>query len=36
VIRFAPPLTISREALDWGIGVFASVLAEFEARPVTQ
>ncbi|HSQ11340.1 MAG TPA: ornithine--oxo-acid transaminase [Burkholderiaceae bacterium] len=36
VIRFAPPLTISREALDWGIGVFASVLAEFETRPVTQ
>jgi ornithine--oxo-acid transaminase len=36
VIRFAPPLTISREALDWGIGVFASVLAEFETRPGTQ
>jgi N-dimethylarginine dimethylaminohydrolase len=34
VIRFAPPLTISREALDWGIDVFASVLAEFDPRPV--
>jgi ornithine aminotransferase len=30
VIRFAPPLTISREALDWGIDVFAAVLAEFD------
>lgn len=29
VIRFAPPLTISRAALDWGIDVFAAVLAEF-------
>ena len=29
VIRFAPPLTISREALDWGISVFAAVLSEF-------
>ena len=36
VIRFAPPLTISREALDWGIDVFASVLAEFEPRRVAQ
>ena len=34
VIRFAPPLTISREALDWGIDIFASVMAEFEPRPV--
>ncbi|HQR55226.1 MAG TPA: ornithine--oxo-acid transaminase [Burkholderiaceae bacterium] len=32
VIRFAPPLTISRESLDWGIDVFAAVLAEFESR----
>ena len=32
VIRFAPPLTISREALDHGIDVFASVLAEFAPR----
>jgi ornithine aminotransferase len=32
VIRFAPPLTISREALDWGIDVFAAVLAEFDPR----
>ena len=31
VIRFAPPLTIDREALDWGIDVFASVLSEFES-----
>ena len=29
VIRFAPPLNISREALDWGIDVFADVLSEF-------
>ena len=34
VIRFAPPLTISREALDWGIDIFARVMAEFEPRPV--
>jgi ornithine aminotransferase len=33
VIRFAPPLTIAREALDWGIDVFASVLAEFQPTP---
>ncbi|MEP6609166.1 MAG: ornithine--oxo-acid transaminase [Burkholderiaceae bacterium] len=32
VIRFAPPLTIDIEALDWGIDVFASVLDEFEPR----
>jgi len=31
VIRFAPPLTISRDALDWGIDVFAETLREFEA-----
>jgi ornithine aminotransferase len=30
VIRFAPPLTISRDALDWGIDVFAAVLGEFD------
>lgn len=29
VIRFAPPLTIAREALDHGIDVFARVLREF-------
>jgi ornithine--oxo-acid transaminase len=28
VIRFAPPLTISREQLDWGIDVFADVLSQ--------
>ncbi|MFN9030697.1 MAG: ornithine--oxo-acid transaminase [Betaproteobacteria bacterium] len=33
VIRFAPPLTIAREALDWGIDVFAGVLAEFHPAP---
>jgi ornithine aminotransferase len=33
VIRFAPPLTIERAALDWGIDVFAGVLSEFESRP---
>ena len=32
VIRFAPPLTIDREALDWGIDVFAAVLSEFGPR----
>lgn len=32
VIRFAPPLTISREALDWGIDVFTNVLSEFTRR----
>jgi len=32
VIRFAPPLTISRAALDWGIDVFAAVLSEFAPR----
>ncbi len=29
VIRFAPPLVIERDALDWGIDVFAQVLQEF-------
>jgi ornithine--oxo-acid transaminase len=29
VIRFAPPLVISREALDWAIDVFAGVMHEF-------
>ncbi|HYM48407.1 MAG TPA: ornithine--oxo-acid transaminase [Burkholderiaceae bacterium] len=32
VIRFAPPLTIGYEALDWGIDVFAAVLSEFAPR----
>jgi ornithine aminotransferase len=38
VIRFAPPLTISRDALDWGIDVFAETLREFEtaAEPVAR
>jgi ornithine aminotransferase len=30
VIRFAPPLTISRDALDWGIDVFCETLRQFE------
>ena len=30
VVRFAPPLTISRAALDWGLDTFAAVLAEFD------
>jgi len=30
VIRFAPALTISRDALDWGIDVFADTLRQFE------
>lgn len=33
VIRFAPPLTIAREALDWGVDVFATTLREFEPAP---
>ncbi|HKO66268.1 MAG TPA: ornithine--oxo-acid transaminase [Burkholderiaceae bacterium] len=32
VIRFAPPLTIGREALDWGVDVFVDVLSEFESK----
>jgi len=30
VIRFAPPLTIARASLDWGIDTFGDVLREFE------
>ena len=33
VIRFAPPLTIEREQLDWGIDVFAEVLREVADAP---
>ncbi len=33
VIRFAPPLMISRAALDWGIDVFVETLREFEPAP---
>ncbi len=33
VIRFAPPLTIEREQLDWGIDVFAEVLREVAGAP---
>ena len=33
VIRFAPPLTISRDALDWGVDVFAETLRQFEQAP---
>ncbi len=29
VIRFAPPLTITREALDWGLDQFAATLRDF-------
>jgi ornithine aminotransferase len=36
VIRFAPPLTIERAALDWGIDVFAATLAEFEPAPARE
>ena len=32
VVRFAPPLMIAREALDWGVDVFAEVLGEFATR----
>ncbi len=31
VIRFAPPLTISRAQLDWGVDVFAAVISQCEA-----
>jgi N-dimethylarginine dimethylaminohydrolase len=34
VIRFAPPLTIQRAALDWGIDMFIETLREFEPDPV--
>jgi ornithine--oxo-acid transaminase len=33
VIRFAPPLTISQEQLDWGIDVFTDVLAQSRPLP---
>jgi ornithine aminotransferase len=33
VIRFAPPLTIERQAIDWGVDVFAEVLRESARRP---
>lgn len=33
VIRFAPPLVIGTEALDWAIDMFAEVLAEFAVAP---
>ena len=33
-IRFAPPLTIQRAALDWGIDMFIETLREFEPAPV--
>ena len=32
VIRFAPPLVISRAALDWAIDTFAEVLQEYAAE----
>jgi len=32
VIRFAPPLTIERGAIDWGVDLFAEVLGEFAPR----
>src|SRR5215470_15292177 len=33
VIRFAPPLTIQRSALDWGVDMFIETLREFEPAP---
>jgi ornithine--oxo-acid transaminase len=30
VIRFAPPLTIERSSLDWGVDMFEKTLGEFE------
>jgi ornithine--oxo-acid transaminase len=36
VIRFAPPLTISRELIDRAVGVFAGVVHERQARPQKQ
>lgn len=35
VIRFAPPLTISQAALDWGIDTFAQTLRAFEPGHTT-
>lgn len=35
VIRFAPPLVIERASLDWGVDMFAEVLAKLEARHAT-
>lgn len=35
VIRFAPPLVIERAALDWGVNMFAEVLAKLEAMHAT-
>jgi acetylornithine/succinyldiaminopimelate/putrescine aminotransferase len=32
VIRFAPPLVIAEDSLEWGLGVFADVVTEL-ARP---
>ncbi len=34
VIRFAPPLVIEREALDWGIDTFAHVLSQMHSAAV--
>ncbi len=34
VIRFAPALTISRQALDWGLDQFEATLAEFSTEQV--
>jgi ornithine--oxo-acid transaminase len=30
VIRFAPPLVIAQDALDWAVDTFAEVMHEFE------
>ncbi len=32
VVRFAPPLTITREQIDWCLNEFKAVLREFEAK----
>jgi 4-aminobutyrate aminotransferase-like enzyme len=31
-VRFAPPLTITREELDGAVDIFATVLRELEQR----
>jgi ornithine--oxo-acid transaminase len=33
VVRFAPPLTITREEIDWAVARVAGALAEVEAEP---
>lgn len=36
VVRFAPPLIISKEEIDWGLQKFSEVLREIDASPAQQ